>query len=610
MLLINLAESLFFLLLAGLLLTVATPRLGNRAWLRQVIVGILFAAGALVSMGNPFELQPGLVVDSRNSFAILAGPVGGPIASVLTAAPLVVMRYLGGGVGMVTGITGILARALIGIAYALWLARRRRPLGISDLAALSVIDALILIASVGFIPGAAGERFLREAVPVMILVGTIGIFLTGIIVINDSERRETAYRLRTLIDRAPGTLYQRVVRPDGTLTYQFASFAIDKLLGITREEVERDPETWLGKLLPEDRARFEQQRRDQQDTETLWRFEGRYHAPDGGIVWLRSESTKRRLRDGTLVWDGILLDITAEKTLETRRGEIETLRKTTLDALAGDLERTVGKALGDVGASLRGMHEAAGQMVENANKTTQRAESVTQEAGSASRRIGSVAVAAEEIEASIRELTQQTSHADDTVRAAASYVRSTRSDVAGLTEAADKVRAVLDFIEEIAARTNLLALNATIEAARAGAAGRGFAVVAGEVKTLAEQTQKATRDIAETLADIRGAAATAFEAVAHIEGTMTTIEQTSGAIAAVVSRQAGIASTIAADAQAVALSADAVTVNVGAVGVEARVTGDAAIHVADAARKVDEETEALDRYVADFVRSMRTASRA
>ncbi len=610
MLLINLAESLFFLLLAGLLLTVATPRIGNRAWLRQLIVGILFAAGALVSMGNPFEIMPGLVVDSRNSFAILAGPVGGPIASVLTAAPLVVMRYLSGGVGMVTGITGILARAVIGLAYALWLARRRRPFGLGDLAALSAIDAAILLASAGFIPGAAGERFLREAVPVMILVGTIGIFLTGIIVINDTERRETAYRLRTLIDRAPGTLYQRLVQPNGTMTYQFASFAIDKLLGITKEEVERDPEAWLGKLLPEDRERFERQRRDQQETETLWRFEGRYHGADGGIVWLRSESTKRRLRDGTMVWDGILLDITAEKTLETRRAEIETLRKTTLDALASDLERTVGKALGDVGASLHGMHTAAGQMVENANKTTLRAESVTQEAGSASRRISSVAVAAEEIEASIRELTRQTSHADDTVRAAASYIRSTRSDVAGLTEAADKVRAVLDFIEEIAARTNLLALNATIEAARAGAAGRGFAVVAGEVKTLAEQTQKATRDIAETLADIRGAAATAFEAVAHIEGTMTTIEQTSGAIADVVSRQAGIASTIAADAQAVALSADAVTVNVGAVGAEARVTGDAAIQVADAARKVDEQAEALDRYVADFVRSVRSASRA
>jgi methyl-accepting chemotaxis protein len=610
LLIINLVQSLFFLLFAGLLLTVIAPRLAGRDWLRPCAVGLLFAAGALVSMANPVELQPGLVVDSRNTFALLAGPIGGPVAALITAVPLLVTRVMMGGVGMVTGVSGIAIRMVIGIAFSIWLARRRRPLMPRDMLLLASLDSICLLASTPFIPGAAGERFLREAVPAMIVVSTIGIILTGIVVIHDNDRRETAYRLRTLIDRAPGTLYQRLVRPDGTLTYQFASFAIDKLLGITKEEVERDPEIWLGKMLAEDRARFEQQRRDQQESEALWRFEARYGAPDGGIVWLRSESTKRRLPDGTMVWDGILLDVTAEKTLETRRSEIETSRKTALDELASDLERTVGKALGDVGASLHGMHAAAGQMVENANKTTQRAESVTQEAGSASRRIGSVAVAAEEIEASIRELTQQTSHADETVRAAASYVRSTRSDVAGLTEAADKVRAVLDFIEEIAARTNLLALNATIEAARAGAAGRGFAVVAGEVKTLAEQTQKATRDIAETLADIRGAAATAFEAVAHIEGTMTTIEQTSGAIAEVVSRQAGLASTIAADAQAVALSADSVTANVGAVGVEARVTGDAAIQVADAARKVDEQAEALDRYVADFVRSVRTASRA
>ena len=66
----------------------------------------------------------------------------------------------------------------------------------------------------------------------------------------------------------------------------------------------------------------------------------------------------------------------------------------------------------------------------------------------------------------------------------------------------DQISGVSGAIEKIAKQTNLLALNATIEAAGAGAAGRGFAVVAGEVKTLAEETRKATariRDIVHNL---------------------------------------------------------------------------------------------------------------
>ncbi|MGX5736250.1 methyl-accepting chemotaxis protein [Bosea thiooxidans] len=605
MLLINLAQSLFFLLLAALLVTVLMPRIAERDWLRQVVIGVLFAAGGVISLSNPFMTASGLPVDARNSFATMAGPVGGPLTALLTAVPLAVMRYFKDGPGMLNGLVGISLRSAVGAAYGIWLVRRGRPLGMADLAILSGMDAVCLLIAASVSPAEIRNQFLREVAPVLMLIESTGIFLAGIVFINDRERRETAYRLDALVSRVPGSLYQRIMTPDGRLRFKFASYSLDGLLGVAQTEVERDANVWLDKMFPEDRQRLDEALRQLHPAAKNWRFEARYLGMGGSTVWLRTDATQRNLPDGTVVWDGILLDITAEKTLETRRAEIESLRKAALNELAGDLERTVGKALSDVSESVFSMHEAANQMVESANKTTQRAEGVTKEAGSASQRVSSVAVAAEEIEASIRELTRQTQHADETVRAAASYVRSTRSDVAGLTEAADKVRAVLDFIGEIAARTNLLALNATIEAARAGAAGRGFAVVAGEVKTLAEQTQKATRDIAETLADIRAAAATAFEAVAHIEGTMTTIEQTSGAIASVVSRQADIASTIAADAQAVALNADAVTVNVGAVGAEARITGDAAIHVADAARKVDEETEALDRYVGDFVRSVR-----
>lgn len=603
---INLIESLSFLLLAALVLTLAAPWIEQRPLLRQLFVGILFAAAAFCSMANPFVIQPGLVVDSRNTLALLAGPIGGPLAALLTAVPLAVIRYSHGGVGMPTGIAGITLNALAGVAYAAWLARRRRPLTLADLAGLSLIGAGCLLASILFMPTwQAAERFLREAVPIMIVVSALGIVLVGLVVINDRDRRETAYRLRTLMQRAPGTLYQRVVSPDGALRYHFASFAIGRLLGISKEEVERDPEAWLGKMVSEDRERFDAARRANNDPSDVWRFEGRYRATDGGVVWLRSEATTRRLPDGSIVSDGILLDVTSEKTLEARRREVETLRKAALEELAANLEVTVGKALHQVGESARDMHEAACGMATNADRTTVRANEATEQAELASQRVGSVAQAAEEIDASIRELTRQTSLAADTAREAASHVRSTRRDVNGLASAADKVGAVLDFIEDIAARTNLLALNATIEAARAGSAGRGFAVVAGEVKNLAEQTQKATRDIAETLQEIRAAASAAAEAVGQIEGTMSTIETTSDTIARVVDNQGAIASGIAADAQAVAGSAATVTGNVAAVGVEARSTGETAARVVEAARRVSEQAVELDRYVGDFVARVR-----
>ena len=607
-LLLNLVESLSFVLMAALLLTLLLPRLGPRSWLRQIVVGIVFAIAGLCSMEDPFVLTPGVLIDSRNIVAVLSAPFGGVLGMVLTTVPLLIMRLVAGGAGVPAGVAGIALSAIGGLCFMMLLRRQKRQIAVRDVPVLGLIAGFAVVISMVMLPSwAVIETVIRQALLPMTMINMLGTAMAGLILCADAERLETLRRLEAFTANTPGVLYQKIVRPDGSISYRFASNGIEKMLDVTREQVERDPSSWLRWMLPEDRARLEEANAELARDPVLkpWRFEARHRRDDGSMVWLRTDAAPRQLSDGSISWDGILTDVTAERTLEDRRRELEGGRKTALEDLANQLEVTVGKAMQDVGQSVRSMHEAAGAMAGSAENTTIRAIEATRQAETASHRVGSVAVAAEEIEASIRELTRQFSHADVMAREAASYVRTTHQDMAALTGAADKVSAILGFIEEIASRTNLLALNATIEAARAGAAGRGFAVVAGEVKNLAEQTQKATRDIAETLQDIRSAAATASEAIAHIEGTMTTMEGSSGILADVVNRQADIASGIAADAQAVAGSTSAVTDAIGSVGSEARVTGDAAGRVVEAARNVAERTQALDRYVGDFVKSVR-----
>lgn len=606
--LFDLIQSLSFVLLAALALSLVLPRVERHPLLSGVVAGAILAAAGLAGMMDPLVLRPGVVIDSRNVVAILAGPIGGPVAAFVATVPLVAYRYAGGGAGMAIGIVGIVLSGLAGLAIHLLLVRRREAPAIRHTKWLAAAAAMVMLPPLLFAPDwSVAQAMLREAGLVVLLVNVTGVALAGFIVFSDAERRETSQHLKRLIAHAPGTLYRRIVRPDGSLHYEFASFHIGKLLGVRQEDVEKDPEIWLSLMLPEDRARLETARRVEPDADEgrPWHFEGRYRGPDGGIVWLRTDAKLRRKPDGTMVWDGLMLDVTEEKLLAEQRGQADSLRRSELEELAANLEVTVGKALHEVGESAHGMHEAARLMASNADRTTLRVTDATRQAEIASQRVGSMARAAEEIDASIRELVRQTDYAAETARRALQHVRSTRTDVSSLAAAADKVGSVLAFIEDIAARTNLLALNATIEAARAGNAGRGFAVVAGEVKSLAEQTQKATRDIAATLQDIRIAAAATADAVVQIEGTMGTIESTSDTIATVVSNQGGIASGIAADAQAVVGSAVTVTDNVAAAGSEARSTGETAARVVDTARRVSEQAAELDAYVGAFVARVR-----
>lgn len=104
--------------------------------------------------------------------------------------------------------------------------------------------------------------------------------------------------------------------------------------------------------------------------------------------------------------------------------------------------------------------------------------------------------------------------------ALAGEFETTHRLMAGLESASGEIGSVVRLIQSIAAQTNLLALNASIEAARAGEAGRGFAVVALEVKSLAEQTRRATADIQQQVDAMRAATADTVASIQTIWGTI------------------------------------------------------------------------------------------
>ena len=275
--------------------------------------------------------------------------------------------------------------------------------------------------------------------------------------------------------------------------------------------------------------------------------------------------------------------------------------------LADSFESSVKGVVSGVSSAATEMRSSAESMSETADQTRSRSASVVSAGEQASSNVQTVASAAEELSSSIQEIGRQVSQSSEIAGAAAAQADQTNRQVQSLVGAAQKIGEVVKLITDIAEQTNLLALNATIEAARAGEAGRGFAVVANEVKSLADQTAKATEEISEQVAGIQEATTGAADAIGDIANTVLEINRIAGDITSAVDQQGAATQEIARNVQEASAGTQEVTSNINSVSTAADETGQSAGSMLTAAGDLAEQAQTLSAEVEAFVTKVRAA---